>query len=610
MTPPKQRLYRKRTPNPAKWKNNVRKTNKLMGLPYRTTTGATARAKSVQQVDCSKCAKKCQERVSEQQRKDIFDQFYCLQPYERQKDFVCRHVSETETRTYLTTDGSPANKKRKVSRKFFLPVDGNYHPVCKTFFLKTLDVGHAYIEHALKSSEHGTFCGRDNRGRHTPANKIVDERLDLIRQHIGSFSAVESHYCRKNTNRKFLDCNLSITKMHELYRVMCRENKQEPVKEDIYRRTFNTEYNLSFHRPKKDQCGQCFSYQEQKTKETVSEETETKYKEHRQKVKEAREEKENDKEKAKQTPTLHVVTFDLEAVLPTPCSLVSQQYYKRKLGVYNLSVFSLGDKKCTCFMWNETEGKKSSCEIGTCLYVYLRSLPRSVNHVILYSDSCGGQNRNQYVSAALRHAVVNIESIQTIDQKFLVSGHTQMECDTIHQRVEKAKQRTTIYIPSQWDTVVQMAKKTDPFTVVPFRHTDVYDFKKLAATTIRNIKTDLKGNRVNWLKIRWLRYIKSEPDTIHFKYNMHDDFSAIKVNGASSRRGRSCQPGAATTELTYLYSSKLPIADAKKKDLLDLCRLKVIPEDFHSYYRSLLSCKDAPDRLLEPDMEEEEESDD
>ena len=48
---------------------------------------------------------------------------------------------------------------------------------------------------------------------------------------------------------------------------------------------------------------------------------------------------------AKKDPTKHVVTLDLQAVLPTPCGLVSQLYYKRKLSVYNFTIYSLADRK-------------------------------------------------------------------------------------------------------------------------------------------------------------------------------------------------------------------------------------------------------------------------
>jgi hypothetical protein len=61
---------------------------------------------------------------------------------------------------------------------------------------------------------HGTFEGTDKRGKHTPANKTSDETLDSIRQHIMSFPIMDNHYKRKDTNRKFLQQDLSITKMY------------------------------------------------------------------------------------------------------------------------------------------------------------------------------------------------------------------------------------------------------------------------------------------------------------------------------------------------------------------------------------------------------------
>jgi hypothetical protein len=53
-------------------------------------------------------------------------------------------------------------------------------------------------------------------------------------------------------------------------------------------------------------------------------------KHHERKVK-AREEMKRDKELAKSSNDIFVATFDLQAVLATPCSLVSQLYYMRKL---------------------------------------------------------------------------------------------------------------------------------------------------------------------------------------------------------------------------------------------------------------------------------------
>ena len=57
-------------------------------------------------------------------------------------------------------------------------------------------------------------------------------------------------------------------------------------------------------------------------------------------------------------------------------------------------------------------------------------------HTILYSDACSGQNRNQFTATALMHAVTNLPNLETIDHKFLESGHTQMEFDSMHSAID------------------------------------------------------------------------------------------------------------------------------------------------------------------------------
>ena len=55
-----------------------------------------------------------------------------------------------------------------------------------------------------------------------------------------------------------------------------------------------------------------------------------------------------------------------------------------------------------------------------------------------------------------------------------------------------------------------------------------------------------------------------------YSYDMTSStFGQIRVSGTSSRRGR---PASSSTELELHYSAKLPIAEAKRKDL---CRLEV-----------------------------------
>ena len=53
-----------------------------------------------------------------------------------------------------------------------------------------------------------------------------------------------------------------------------------------------------------------------------------------------------------------------------------------------------------------------------------------------------------------------------------------------------------------------------------------------------------------------------------------------------------------------VYSEKLPISEAKKKDLLNLCDLHIIPVEFH-FHKQLIKAKMVSDTLPEPDETEE-----
>ena len=252
-----------------------------------------------------------------------------------------------------------------------------------------------------------------------PHNKTNSDQMALVNEHITSFPAVAAHYTRKDTNRKFLGADLNIRKMYDLYKEWVKD-KGVAVSHYVYRKTFNDQHNFSFHKPRKDQCELCTKYDIAKEAGKVDKQLQLLYDDHHKSKQAAREAKEADKKEAGVNPSYHSATFDLEAVLTTPCTRVSQLYYKRKLSVYNLSVYSLGNHRADCYVWNETNGKRGSCEIGTCLYLYISSLRPPVKHVCFYSDCCTGQNRNRFIAIALLHAVQNTH-IEIIDHRIMFS---------------------------------------------------------------------------------------------------------------------------------------------------------------------------------------------
>jgi len=163
---------------------------------------------------------------------------------------------------------------------------------------------------------------------------------------------------------------------------------------------------------------------------------EEEYKLHTDRKEKARLEKASDKAKASVANSdWHAVTADLQSVLHTPCGNVSTLYYARKLSVYNFTVYDQVSGNGFCFLWNETQGQRGANEIGSILYIYLKEYVKKVKHVIITTDSTVGQNHNQYITCLLLLAA-QVLPFETIEQKFLETGHTQMEVDSVHSTID------------------------------------------------------------------------------------------------------------------------------------------------------------------------------
>lgn len=69
--------------------------------------------------------------------------------------------------------------------------------------------------------------------------------------------------------------------------------------------------------------------------------------------------------------------------------------------MYNLTVYEGASKKGYCYTWNELHGRRGSSEIGSILLKWISTLSEEVTEISMFSDTCGGQNRNQNVAAAM-----------------------------------------------------------------------------------------------------------------------------------------------------------------------------------------------------------------
>lgn len=110
---------------------------------------------------------------------------------------------------------------------------------------------------------------------------------------------------------------------------------------------------------------------------------------------------------AEKDPDLETICFDLEKTLPLPRIPTNIVYYKRQLCIYNLGIHSGKDNKRHCYVWVEGEAGRGSQEVGSCLVKHFKETVHSAKKVILWSDSCGGQNRNIKIVLILKTVLEN-----------------------------------------------------------------------------------------------------------------------------------------------------------------------------------------------------------
>lgn len=313
--------------------------------------------------------------------------------------------------------------------------------------------------------------------------------------------------------------------------------------------------------------------------------------------------KASDKAAAALDSPTKVYTFDMQAVLTTPCSAVSPMctYYSRKFATYNCTFYDMVTKEGYCFVWNETDGQRGSDEVGTALLTKISELPSSVKNVILFCDCCGGQNRNRFIASLLVYVNRNFH-FDSIEIKFLESGHTQMEVDSMHSAIEGAKRNIPVYSPEEWPTIIATACRNNPYDVRVLTFDDMIDLKDLLKQTGHVMKKNDDNDQVNWLKIKVIRVEKERKDCLLYKEQYKGEFTTIDITrtGARRRKTKTQKP----LELKKKFKEKLLISTAKLKDLTNLCKEGEIPKRTHGFYNNLKSI-DKRDCLEESDLWED-----
>jgi hypothetical protein len=153
---------------------NLRKSKRLKGNSYRDTNGNRVAARHVKPSDCEarSCRLKCSTKVSDEQRQQVFDQFYQLGSWEAQTAYIVQSILEYPVSRHTAQD---ENYKKTPTRAHYLKLTDedstNSVRVCRNMFINTLNINSARVHYAL---QHKRTDKSDRRGRHESRKTLSD----------------------------------------------------------------------------------------------------------------------------------------------------------------------------------------------------------------------------------------------------------------------------------------------------------------------------------------------------------------------------------------------------------------------------------------------------
>ncbi|KAE8740036.1 hypothetical protein FOCC_FOCC014464 [Frankliniella occidentalis] len=307
-----------------------RKIARNLGKEYETDEGKTVKDReSKRKPPHEVCQNDCFEKITPDIADTLFKEYWEQGSHNKRVAYVVARterfgVARKRPRTFVDS------REKHQNFKYFFDVNGKRLRVCRSTFLGTLGETDRFVRDVTENKKKSVsgIAKDDARGKKRPKHALKPEVRLAVLNHIESFPAYESHYCRAQTQRLYLSPELNVQKMHELYLA----SDLPKVSYDVYRKLFKST-KKKFHAPKSDGCDTCDTLKvqiaaavgEEKTKLESTKEL------HNRKADKAYLLKREAKAAAEKDKTKRVLIFDLQQCLPTPHLKCKKIYYSRQL---------------------------------------------------------------------------------------------------------------------------------------------------------------------------------------------------------------------------------------------------------------------------------------
>ncbi|KAL1276037.1 hypothetical protein QQF64_035660 [Cirrhinus molitorella] len=188
-----------------------------------------------------------------------FDTLYCHTTKAEQDQAILRLITVKRVqRRRPKVAIEDAQKEREVTNEYYLLSKDHPTkvPVCKATFCAALGIGKDRVARVARYYAENAEARPERRGG---ARKVTEneEKKKLVMDHIQTFTCRASHYGRRGApGRKYLPSDLSVKKMHDLF----KQQNHDAVSYSLYYSIFRYSFNLAFGHPATDACSTCAKF--------------------------------------------------------------------------------------------------------------------------------------------------------------------------------------------------------------------------------------------------------------------------------------------------------------------------------------------------------------
>ena len=422
-----------------------------------------------------------------------------------------------------------------------------------------------------------------------------------------------SHYSRKDSPQKrFLSPDLSVSKMYNLYleahepEILAREKeivkarrenlpvpaKLKPVVTvHAYRRVFNSDFNLGFGRPRTDTCATCDKLNLTLKSNPGNTVARQQLADHQDMGDKGYQSMRDDKNVAVASwsdmtrslgsadfcskDSVDVISFDFMQNLPTPNLSHNDVFYQHKLWTYVFGIHDLVVEKGYMYLWDETIAKRGSSEVASCLEHFFHTYRTGAKSLVSYSDGCGGQNKNLTI-VGLYNDLHTAGVYDVLNHKFLTRGHTFLRNDSDFAQIERRKTSATVYLPSDWYSVVKEANRRSPFEVISMHQRQFLTYKDFISSkyTNRHFSSGSSSFRdVHWLNFGWGEELNPVTNKVTLVHHPNEVWMRNTYSSDEPwRKVKILKDRAGDVSLEQLYHSSLVPCAKKVRDLKAMAR--------------------------------------